>query len=104
MCSMLAIAGAACTGSTSTGDHEREHAGTASVIGRPQAANLALSSGHSSAQYVGTAPDPARYGFDVSVKAPASLDVSVSIPTWYGADFPSILTSSRQPGVCKLTG
>jgi hypothetical protein len=104
MCSMLAIAGTACTGSTSTGNHEREHAGTASVIGRPQAANLAMSTGHSSAQYVITAPDPARYGFDVSVTAPASIDVAVSIRTWYGAVFPSILTSSHQPGACRLTG
>ena len=104
MCGLLAIASAACTGSTSTGKHEREHTGTKSVIGRPQAANLAMSSGRSSAQYVITAPDPARYGFDVSVTAPASIDVAVSIHTWYGADFPSILTSSRQSGVCRLTG
>ena len=102
LCSVLASA--ACTGSTSTGQHQREHAGTTSVIGRPQAANLAMSGGRSSAQYVITAPDPARYGFDVSVTAPASIDVAVSIHTWYGAVFPSILTSSRQSGVCKLTG
>jgi hypothetical protein len=101
---VLAIASAACTGSNSTGNHEREHAGTAGVIGKPQAANLAMSSGHSSAQYVITAPDPARYGFDVIVTAPASIDVAVSIHTWYGAVFPSILTSSHQSGVCRLTG
>jgi len=104
MCSVLAIVIAACTGSTSTGQHQREYAGTASVIGTPQAANLALSPGRSSAQYVITAPDPARYGFDVRVAAPASIDVAVSIHTWYGAVFPSILSSSRQPGVCTLTG
>lgn len=56
-----------------------------SVTGRPQAANLALSRGRSSAWYVITAPDPARYPFDVSVTAPASIDVAVSIHTWYGA-------------------
>jgi hypothetical protein len=104
MCSLLAIASAACTGSNGTGKHEQEHAGTTSVIGRPQAANLAMSSGRSSAQYVITAPDPARYGFDVNVTAPASIDVAVSIHTWYGAVFPSILSSSHQSGVCRLKG
>jgi hypothetical protein len=104
MGSVLAIASAACTGSTSTGHHEPEHAGTTSVIGRPQAANLALPSGRSSAQYVITAPDPARYPFDVSVTAPASTDVTVSIHTWYGAVFPSILTSSHQSDVCRHRG
>jgi len=102
MSSLLAIASAACTGSTSTGIHQREHAGTAGVIGRPQAANLAMSSGRSSAHYVITAPDPARYPFDVSVAAPASIDVAVSIHTWYGAVLPSILSSSHQPDVCRL--
>ena len=104
MCSLLAIASAACTSSNSTGKHEREHAGTASVIGRPQAANLALPGGRSSAQYVITAPDPARYSFEVIVAAPASIDVAVSIHTWYGAVFPSILSSSRQSDVCRLRG
>ena len=104
MCGALAIASAACTGGNSTGEHERQQAGTASIIGRPQAASLALSSGRSSAQYVITAPDPARHEFDVSVTAPASVDVAVRIRTWYGAVFPSILTSSRQPGVCRLKG
>jgi hypothetical protein len=104
ICSLLAIASAACTGSTSAGTHQREQAGTTSVIGRPQAANLAMSTGRSSAQYVITAPDPARYGFDVSVEAPASIDAAVSIHTWYGAVFPSILSSSRQPDVCRLRG
>ena len=104
LCSFLAIASAACTGSTSTGTHQQEHAGTTSVTGRPQAANLAMSSGRSSAHYVITAPDPARYGFDVSVTAPASIDVAVSIHTWYGAILPSILSSSHQPDVCRLRG
>ena len=40
MCSLLAIASAACTGSNSTSKHERKHAGTTSVIGKLQAANL----------------------------------------------------------------
>ena len=104
LCGALATASAACTGSNSTGNHQREHPGTTSVTGRPQAATLAMSRGRSSAQYVITAPDPARYGFDVSVTAPASIDVAVSIHTWYGAIFPSILTSSHQPDACRLTG
>lgn len=104
LCSVLAIASAACTGSNSTVSHQLDHTGTIGVIGHPQAANLAMSSGHSSARYVINAPDPARYGFDVSVTAPAAIDVAVSIHTWYGAIFPSILTSSRQPGVCRVTG
>jgi hypothetical protein len=103
MCSLLAVASAACTGSTST-RHQPERAGTTSIIGRPQAANLALASGRSSARYVITAPDPARYGFDVSVTAPASIDVAVSIHTWYGAVFPSILSSSHQSDACRHRG
>lgn len=103
-CSLLAVAGAACTGSNNPGGHRREHTGDASVIGRPQAANLAMSGGRSSARYVITAPDPARYAFDVSVSAPSSIDVAVSIDTWYGAEFPSILVSSHQLGACRLRG
>jgi hypothetical protein len=104
MCSLLALASAACTGSNNTSNHQREHAGTAGVIGRRQAANLALPRGRSSAQYVITAPDPARYGFDVSLTAPDSINVAVRIQTWYGAVFPSILSSSHQSDVCRLRG
>jgi hypothetical protein len=104
MGSVLALTSTACTASTSAGTHQQEPAGTTGVIGRPQAASLALSTGRSSAQYVITAPDPARYGFDVSITAPASIDVAVSIHTWYGAVFPSILSSSRQSDVCRLKG
>ena len=102
--SLLALASAACTASTSTGQRDREHPGTTSLIGRPQAANLAMASGRSSVRYVITAPDPARHGFDVRVTAPASIDVAVRIRTWYGADLPSILISSHQPGTCRLKG
>jgi hypothetical protein len=63
-----------------------------------------MSSGRSSARYVIIAPDPAQYGFAVSVTAPASIDVAVSIHTWYGADFPSILISSHQSGTCRRNG
>ncbi len=101
-CSLLAIASAACTGSNRNGEHDREHTAPTSVIGRPQAANPAMSSGRSSARYVITAPDPARYAFDVSVSAPASVDVAVRIDTWYGAEFPGILVSSHQSDWCRL--
>jgi hypothetical protein len=101
---LLALASTACTASTSTGRREPEHAGATSLAGRPQAANLALASGRSSAHYMITAPDPARYGFHIGVTAPASIDVAVSIHTWYGAVFPSILISSHQSGTCRLKG
>jgi hypothetical protein len=103
---MFALSGAACTGG-----HANEHnsesprknsASPASVIGTPQAASLAMSAGRSSAQYKITAPDPARYGFNVTVTAPVSVDVSVSIRTWYGAVFPSILDSSHDAGSCRV--
>ncbi len=63
-----------------------------------------MSSGRSAARYMITAPDPARYAFDVSVSAPASVDVAVRIDTWYGAEFPSILVSSHQSDWCRLRG
>jgi hypothetical protein len=57
--------------------------------------------GRSSAQYEITAPDPAKYPFDVIVTAPVSVNIGVSIRTWYGAIFPSILVSSHEAGLCK---
>ncbi len=63
-----------------------------------------LPAGRSLAQYRITAPSPAKYGFDVTVIAPASADVGVSIRTWYGAIFPSILTSMHDPGSCRTRG
>jgi hypothetical protein len=65
---------------------------------------LVLPAGRSSAQYRITAPSPAKYGFDVTVIAPASADVGVSIRTWYGAIFSSILTSTHDPGACRTRG
>jgi hypothetical protein len=74
------------------------------VVGRPQAASLVLPAGRSSAQYRIMAPSPAEYGFDVTVIAPASAEVGVSIRTWYGAIFPSILTSTHDPASCRAHG
>ena len=74
------------------------------VVGRPQARSLALPAGRYSAQYKIIAPDPAKYAFGVVVTAPVSVDVSVSIRTWYGAILPSILTSSHAPDYCTQNG
>jgi hypothetical protein len=93
---LAAVAAAGCTGGSGN-DHGVPGPATkpsAPAIGQPQAANLALPAGPSSAQYRITAPSPARYGFDVTVTAPASADVSVNARTWYGATL-GILTSTR---------
>jgi hypothetical protein len=76
---------------------------TSGVTEPPQAARLALSAGHSSAQYLITAPSPAEYTFDVSVTAPAPADVNVNIRTWHGALL-SILSSTHDRGVCGRRG
>jgi hypothetical protein len=102
--SLLAIGSASCTGGSSTGHHKLEQARASSVIGRPQVMNLLLASGRTSARYVITAPNPARYAFNVLVIARPSTDVAISIRTWYGAVFPSILISSHQQGTCSLRG
>jgi hypothetical protein len=102
--SLLAISSAGCTGGSSTGHHKPEHGQASSVITRPQVTNLLLARGRASARYVITAPNPAKYAFNVRVTARASTDVSVRIRTWYGAVFPSILVSSHQQGTCSLKG
>ncbi|HEY4461721.1 MAG TPA: hypothetical protein VGN41_03565 [Streptosporangiaceae bacterium] len=96
---LAAVAATGCTGGNGN-DHGVPGAGTkpsAPATGQPQAANLALPAGPSSAQYRITAPSPARYGFDVTVTAPASADVSVNARTWYGATL-GILASTRDLG------
>jgi hypothetical protein len=99
---LLALSAAACTGGGATGQRAGSTASPASVIGKPQAASLSLPAGQTSVQYGITAPDPARYAFDVAVTAPASIDVGVSIRTWYGAILPSILDSSHDAGACQV--
>ena len=101
---VLALSAAACTGGGAAGHPAGTTASPVGVIGKPQAANLTMSAGRSSAQYGITAPDPARYAFDVAVTAPVSVDVGVSIRTWYGAIFPSILDSSHDAGSCQARG
>jgi hypothetical protein len=101
---LLALSAAACTGGGATGHPAGNTASPAGAVGRPQAASLSLSAGRSSVQYWITAPDPARYAFDVTVTAPASVNVGVSIRTWYGAIFPSILDSSHDASACQLRG
>jgi hypothetical protein len=95
---LAAIAAAGCTGGGNGHGVPRPPTKPAApAIGQPQAANLALPAGPSSAQYRITAPSPAQYGFDVTVTAPASADVSVNARTWYGATL-GILTSTRDLG------
>jgi hypothetical protein len=101
---LLAIASAGCAGANSTGHHNLQRAQASSVIGRAQVRNLLLARGRASAQYVITAPSPAKYAFNVRVTARASTNVAVMIRTWYGAVFPSILTSSHESGTCSLRG
>jgi len=101
--SVLALFVGGCTGGSAAG-HLAGTAGPAGVAGRPQAASLSMSAGRSSVQYGITAPDPARYEFDVTVTAPVSVDVGVSIRTWYGAILPSILDSSHDAGWCQRHG
>ena len=101
---LLALCAAACTGGGATGHLAGSTASPVGSVGRPQAASLLMSVGRSSVQYGITAPDPARYAFDVAVTAPVSVDVGVSIRTWYGAIFPSILVSSHDAGACQLRG
>ena len=99
---LLALSAAACTGGGATGHPAGRTASPAGIIGKPQAASLSLRAGRSSVQYEITAPDPARYEFDVAVTAPVSVDVGVGITTWYGAIFPSILDSSHDAGSCQV--
>jgi hypothetical protein len=101
---LLALSAAACTGGGATGHPPAKTASPAGVVGRPQAASLPMFAGRSSAQYGITAPDPARYEFDVAVTAPVSVDVGVSIRTWYGAILPSILDSSHDASSCQARG
>lgn len=106
ICVMLALAATGCTGGD--GNHRSApnpstNPARTSAADRPQAASLALPAGRSSAQYQITAPSPAQYEFNETVIAPASADISVSIRTWYGAIFPSILDSTHDPG-CQIRG
>lgn len=107
VCGALAVTVTACTGG---GGNSRGGQGPAGTIARtspdvqrPQASALVLAAGRSSARYRITAPSPARYAFTVTVAAPASVDVAVTIITWYGAIL-SILDSTHEPGWCTRQG
>ena len=108
ICGVLVLGATGCAGGGGNHGSVRgpgsNPAPTPAVAGRPRAASLVLPAGRSSAQYPITAPSPAQYGFDVTVTAPASADVGVSIRTWYGAVFPSILTSTHDPASCRTRG
>ena len=101
---LLTLSAAACTGGGATGHPNGSSASPVGIIEKPQAASLSMSAGRSSVQYRIIAPDPARYAFDVTVTAPVSVDVGVSIRTWYGAILPSILDSSHDAGSCQARG
>lgn len=108
ICVILALAAAGCTSGNhrsapNTGASPARASAAVDAAGRPQAASLMLPAGRSSAQYQITAPSPAQYEFNETVIAPASADISVSIRTWYGAIFPSILDSTHDPG-CQVRG
>jgi hypothetical protein len=106
LCGVVALAAAACESGIDRGtqSHGTNSARAGAAVEQPQAATLVLPSGRSSAHYRITAPSPARYGFDVTVAAPASATVGVIIRTWYGAIFSSILTSTHDRGVCRRRG
>jgi hypothetical protein len=101
---LLVLSAGGCTGGGVIRHPAGDTGSPPGAAGRPQAASLSLLAGRSSAQYRITAPDPARYGFDVAVTAPVSVDVGLSIRTWYGAILPSILDSSHDPGPCQRRG
>jgi hypothetical protein len=90
ICGVLALAAGACTGgggnARATQSHRQHVTRGSAGTGRPQAASLMLAEGRSSARYRITAPSPARYGFEVTVIAPAAANVSVNARTWYGAN------------------
>lgn len=108
ICCVLVLAAAGCTGGG--GNHRgvpspgKTPVRTSVAVGRPQSASLALPAGRSSAQFRITAPSPSQYGFDVTVIAPASADIGVSIHTWYGAILPSILDSTHDQAWCRVHG
>jgi hypothetical protein len=107
-CAALTLMTASCTGgggnSRGGPSHAKAIARTSSPAAqRPQASSLVLAAGRSSARYRITAPPPAQYAFTVTVAAPASVDVAVTISTWYGALL-SILGSTHQPGSCRHQG
>jgi hypothetical protein len=108
ICCVLVLAAAGCTGGG--GNHRgakspgKTPVRTSVAVGRPQSAILALPAGRSSAQFRITAPSPAQYEFDVTVSAPASADIGVSIHTWYGAILPSILDSTHDQAWFQVRG
>jgi hypothetical protein len=100
VCGVVVLAATACTGGGRNDHGAQGHVPAAAAIGRPQAASLVLPAGRSSAQYRIAAPAPAQYGFDVTVTAPASADVSVNARTWYGATLGILVSTRDLQGSC----
>jgi hypothetical protein len=108
VCGVLTLTANACTSAGGNGSgtqvHIKKIIRPPAAVGRLQAASLVLPAGRSSAQYRITAPSPAKYGFDVTVTAPASAQISVNARTWYGAIL-GILVSTRDLSEwCKSRG
>jgi hypothetical protein len=103
-CGLLTLAVGACSASggsdRGTLSHGKKIVRTGGEVQEPQSAALALSAGRSSAHYRITAPSPAKYAFDVSVTAPASINVAVNMRTWYGTTL-TILNSSHDRPWCR---
>jgi hypothetical protein len=108
VCGVLALIATACTSASGNGSgtqiHSKKITPPPAAVGRLQAANLILPTGRSSAQYRITAPSPAKYGFDVTVTAPASAKVSVNARTWYGATLGILVSTRDLQEWCKRRG
>ena len=106
-CGLLVLAVAACSGgggrARGTPSHGQKIVRSDGVTEQPQPAELVLSAGRSSARYRITAPSPAKYAFDVSVTAPAAVNVAVNMRTWYGTTL-TILDSSHDRAWCRRRG
>jgi hypothetical protein len=68
--------------------------------GKTQSARVSLPLGRTSAHFGITAPDPARYAFNVVTAAPTTTAFSVEMRTWYGAVF-SIYDSADYGSECR---
>jgi hypothetical protein len=103
-CGLLTLAVSACTAGSGSDrgslSHGKKIVRTDGAVQEPQSAALVLSAGRSSAHYRISAPSPAKYTFDVSVTAPASVNVAVNIRTWYGTTL-TILDSSHDRTWCR---
>lgn len=105
-CGFVALGAVACTGTTNDAHHHGGSRTGATIAGlQPQTATIVLAAGHSSGQHQITAPSPANYEFDITVRAPASANVSLNARTSNGVIL-GLLSSTRnhQDYSCKHQG